>query len=213
MCWVPGSPGERGRRLVSSAVFQGSATWWRQEWRGNGELDQREGSGDPRAVPRAAEPLPEWVLLMGSLDLVEDTEIQAEVVPRVPPGFGAISAAAICPQHIAKPTFPGWNMGFQMCHLDFILKLKGLEPAFGPDKRNRGQDQIKDEIRVLPRTEQRGNGDGFQLIHSPVCPPFCHVIILMCSQHPTVGSSSAYWLPSPVPSSVTLYPWNVPPSL
>lgn len=68
ICWVSGPPREKVRRLVSSAVFQDPETWQRQAWRRNDEMDQSEGSGDPRMGPHAAEHLLKQGLLMSSLD-------------------------------------------------------------------------------------------------------------------------------------------------
>lgn len=39
--------------------------------------------------------------------------------------------------------------------LGFHFKIKGFEPAFGPDGRRGGQDQIKDETRVAKDRAER----------------------------------------------------------
>lgn len=127
------SPGEGGahvlgtwpsRRQSEAAVSSASSKV--QEWGAdrNGEGVGSWTKGKALVIPgrpHAQQNPCERGLLMGSLGLFEDMEIQPEALPRALLGLGPLSCCYL-PQHIATPPFPGWNRGFQMCHLDFILK-------------------------------------------------------------------------------------------
>lgn len=176
-------------------------------------MDQREGSGNPTTVPHAEERLPKRGLLMSSLDWFEDMEISGwGCCQRTLLGVRPSQLAVFCAKHNAKPTFPGWNTGFQVCHLDFILQ-PGFEPVFGPDKKKRrwGPNQRWDKGVAKKQSRERmvmaSNSRTRHLV------PLCHVISLVSSQHPTVGSPPAHiCCYHQSPAHVALDPRNVPPS-
>lgn len=160
----------KARRLASSAVFQDPYMWWKQEWRGNDEPDQREGYGDPRIVPHVADCLLKWGLLMSSLDWFEDMEISGWGCPKGPSWvLGHLSWLLSVPNTTQNQHFRAEIQGSR-CVIWISFENQGLSLSLAQIKRRRGQDQIKDEIRVLQRTQYRGNGDGFQLIHLLSCP-------------------------------------------
>lgn len=202
MCWVSGPPREKVKRLVSSAVFQDPEMWWTQEWRGDGELDQRKGSGDTRAVPHAAEPWPEWGRLISSLDLFENTEISGWNGAKGPSWvWGHLSCCSLpqthCKTNISELEYRNPNVSFE-----FHFKIKGFEPAFGPGKRKRGSGPNQGWDKGV--AQDRVEGEWWRLPTYPltILSPFTSYNDPDEQPTPHCGlPSSTYLLPSPIPSS------------
>ena len=123
-------------------------------------------------------------------------------------GPGPFQLASICTRHNAKPTLLGWNMGFQMGYLDFILK-SGFEPVFSPNERkrrsepNQGWDKpiAKDRAeRVMASNSITSHLDPFKSHDHPDVGPASHGGL----------PSSAYLQPSPAPSSHHSAPLECP---
>ena len=123
-------------------------------------------------------------------------------------GSGPFQLASTCTRHNAKPTLLGWNMGFQMGYLDFILK-SGFEPVFSPNERkrrsepNQGWDKAvaKDRAeRVMASNSITSHLDPFKSHDNPDVGPMSHGGL----------PSSTYLQPSPAPSSHHSTPLECP---